>query len=465
MLKKITPRILLMGLVPVALLSCKGKGEDSAQPAADEGCTKPTAHAGDSTTLPLGSQVTVDGGGSAWCEDHAADAITFTWIFESTPKDSSIDEFSLSDNRNSTAVSADFIPDVPGEYVISLRVNDPDNASEPSFVIATISSDDLPPSADCGEDLLGRAGTASTLDGSSSNDPEGAELTYLWNVAAVPDCSKLHAESLFDRSSPSPTIIPDCGGLFVVSLVVTDGLQDSAPVFCTVDATSDNQPPIASAGTNEIVSSCADNPFQLNGWASFDEEGNALTYKWSLQTAPEGADPTAYGFDDDTLVNPLFTWDVPGDWTFLLQVNDGETWSAPDSVTHTINGDDKNNAPSAVAGSDISISTTAPCSSGGSSGWECGPCEITTAELDGSGSHDPDIDILHFLWTETDGTLSFSSTQTAISTVTFPSVEPGYGETVSSSHEVTLAVEDCSLSDNDHITITYQCTGVYDYGW
>jgi hypothetical protein len=465
MLSLTRPTLHWICLSSLLLVSCKGKDGDSAAAPGDDVCGKPVANAGTSRALPLGSLVTADGSASTWCEKHALEDISYVWTFETVPADSAIAEDSLSDNRTSTAFQVEFVPDVPGEYVLSLRVNDPDNASEPDYVVNTVTSDDLAPTADCGGDHAVLAGQAAVLDGSDSADPEGAALTYNWAVASIPGCSSLKPESLFDRSTTTPSIIPDCAGVFVVSLVVNDGLHDSDPDFCTIDAESNNQTPVASAGDSGIISTCTDNPFQLNGWGSYDPDGDALSYQWSVGIAPEGADSAVYGFGDAEVPAPYFTWDVTGEWTFLLQVSDGTIFSAPDSVIYTINGTGENNAPSANAGGNVTVSTTAPCTRDSSYVWTCEPCETLDVELDGSASGDPDDDFLQFQWTEDTGELNFSSTSTAITTVTFPPVDAEYGVTQSSSFEVQLHVEDCSLSDNDRITVTYECTGEYDSGF
>ena len=70
-----------------------------------------------------------------------------------------------------------------------------------------------------------------------------------------------------------------------------------------------------------------------------------------------------------------------------------------------------------------------------------------------------------FAWSNTEELLTFSSTDTAITTATFPTVVAEYGVTHTSSYEIRLDVQDCADEDNDHITVVYQCTGNYDYGW
>ena len=147
---KTTLALFLTASLP--LLSCKGKDGDSAKADEEVGCEKPYADAGSSGAVPLGAKVTIDGSNSSYCADHTADDITYTWLFESVPGDSSLSDATLEDNESSTATQIEFVPDVPGEYVLSLRLTDPDNTSEPAYVITTVTSDDLSPTASCGGD-------------------------------------------------------------------------------------------------------------------------------------------------------------------------------------------------------------------------------------------------------------------------------------------------------------------------
>jgi len=445
----------------VLAIGCGGKGDDSAGGTEDLGCDRPLAEAGDSQSLPLGARVTLDGSASTWCNTYEESQITYTWSFQGVPTDSSVGDASLSENRTSTATRPDFVPDVPGEYSLSLRINDPTNASEPDWIVVTISSDDVPPTADCGADQEGTVGHATTLNGSESFDPEGAEISYTWSVSSVPECSNLTSASLFDQGTVSPSVIPDCAGLYVASLVISDGLNWSEPDFCTIDVTADNRMPVAGAGVGGAVPACADNPFSLNGHASYDLDGDLLTYAWSVVSTPAGADPDVYGFSDPTAVGPFFTWDVPGEWSFRLQVHDGTLLSAPDVVTYIVTGEAGNNSPTANAGGDLTVEVIGECEITTTYTWECSECPATTVELDGSGSSDPDGDTLSFAWAEASETLPFNSTSLALVQIELPAMDAEYEESTTQEYDIQLDVADCTLGDEDRITLTHICTGEF----
>ncbi len=131
--------------------------------------------------------------------------------------------------------------------------------------------------------------------------------------------------------------------------------------------------PVANAGPAQ--SPQAGDTVILDGSASFDVDGDMLTYKWSIISKP--ASSTAE-LSDPTAVRPTFVMDMPGDFVVQLIVNDVTKDSAPDTVTISTN----NSAPVANAGADQT------------------PAVGDTVTLDGSASSDVDVDddILKYRW-------------------------------------------------------------------
>ena len=95
------------------------------------------------------------------------------------------------------------------------------------------SNSNTAPVADAGEDLKGKINSVITMDGSGSNDNDGDALTYSWTFTSTPTGS---TATLSDADTVNPTLIPDIGGLYVVSLVVNDGSVNSNGDSTTVRA-------------------------------------------------------------------------------------------------------------------------------------------------------------------------------------------------------------------------------------
>ena len=442
-------------LTLLSLVGCRNGSEKLDTAAVD--CDAPVAEAGADLTATLGGPVTLDAGASAFCQDRKDD-ISYEWSFEAVPTDSTIDTSALSDNQTISAVQPVFTPDVVGDYTLGLVVNDGVDASEMNYVVVSVVSGDQKPVADCGLDVETTVSVAASLDGSASYDPEGAELEYIWSLSDLPDCSDLDSSSIYNSAGPTPSVVPDCEGVFTVTLVVSDSINYSNPAICTVEASGVNDRPIASAGPSVSLGACADDPMPLDGTGSYDPEDDALSYSWSLYAAPSASTATDANFDDATLASPAFDWDVPGSYTFQLQVNDGDLDSAPDLVTMTIGETVDNRAPIANAGESQEIAETADCTSS-SYVWTCDDCSAVDLELDGSASRDPDEDSLSYTWSETTGSVIFSARYSAITDATIPAQAAAYGTANSITFDIELEVADCEASDSDGVQMIYSCTG------
>src|SRR5690606_13336778 len=202
--------------------------------------------------------------------------------------------------------------------------------------------------------------------------------------------------------------------------IVSDGRAQSAPD--TVRVTTANTPPTANAGRDRTVA--LGETVELDGSASTDPDGDQLTYAWTLDV-PAGS--TA-ALSDPSAIRPTFQVDAPGTYTASLVVDDGSAQSAADTVTL----DTLNSAPMAEAGPDRTVAVGA------------------LVELDGSGSSDPDGDVLSYQWTLTerpDG----SGAQ-----LTNPNVvDPSFVADVAGEYVASLTVHDgVRASDPDIVAIS-----------
>jgi len=96
----------------------------------------------------------------------------------------------------------------------------------------------------------------------------------------------------------------------------------------------DNKIPTANAGNDQSVTEGA--TVSLDGSASSDKDGDALSYKW---TAPSGITLSAETGAQSTFTAPEVTTDTQ--YTLSLMVNDGNDYSLTDDVVITVTNEDK----------------------------------------------------------------------------------------------------------------------------
>ena len=365
----------------------------------------PVANPGAAQSVVLGT-ITLDGSTSS---DANGDALTYKWALLSKPTNSNAALSSIS------AAKPTFAADLAGVYVFSLQVNDGKLDSAVVTTTVTASAVNVAPVANPGAIQSVVLGTV-TLDGSGSTDANGDTLTYKWVLLAKPIGS---AAALSSTTTAKPTFTADLVGVYVASLVVSDGKLSSEILTTTVTAAAANVAPVANAGPyqNMVVRTTA----TLNGTGSTDANpGDTLTYKWIMVSRPLASSAT---LTSDTATRPTFFADVVGDYVFSLQVNDGKLASNMSYVTVTAGA--ANVAPVASAGTAQTVARGA------------------TVTLDGSGSTDANNDILIYRWTLTfrptgsNAVLSLSSLQ-----------KPTFVADVAGVYVATLVVNDGSLDSN-----------------
>lgn len=287
----------------------------------------PVANAGPDQSTFVTQMVTLNGSASS---DVDGDPLTFAWTFVSKPSGSTT---ALSDP---TAVHPTFVVDEPGTYKLQLLVSDGFVSSAPAFV--TITTQNSAPVASAGSDQTVLVSQTVSLDGSHSSDVDGDPLTYSWALLSVPTGS---SAALDNATAVRPTFVADRAGTYIAQLIVSDGSLSSGPA--TVRISTGNTAPVANAGPDQTVATRR--VVFLNGAASSDADGDALTFQWSFTSRPPGS---SAALTDATSIAPSFTPDQPGTYVAQLVVNDGKANSAPDTVSITTT----NSAPLANAGAD-----------------------------------------------------------------------------------------------------------------
>lgn len=236
---------------------------------------------------------------------------------------------------------------------------------DPTDLVWTVSGNSRP-IANAGPDQSAKVNQTVRLDGSTSSDMDGDELTFRWTVANKPTGSTV---TLSSSTSVQPTFTVTAAGTYEFQLIVNDGSADSVPD--TVKISTTNSVPTANAGPDQTVQ--LNSQVTLDGSKSSDPDGDPLTYQWTLFTKPQ---TSTASLTNPTTVSPSFTADKPGAYHARLVVSDGKVTSTEDIVIVST----ENSAPVANAGPDLTGTVN------------------QLIQLDGSGSSDVDGNTLTYQW-------------------------------------------------------------------
>ena len=147
-----------------------------------------------------------------------------------------------------------------------------------------------------------------------------------------------------------------------------------------------NKPPIAIAGADQVIMLPTDSVL-LDGRSSSDPDGTISAWHWKKISGP--ASFTIYS---ERTSSPVVRTLVRGVYQFELKVTDDKNLSATDTVQIVVNDPSQPNRPPVTdAGTDQTINLP-----------------TNTVNLDGSGSTDPDNNIISYQWTKISGPSSFS---------------------------------------------------------
>lgn len=286
----------------------------------------PVANAGADHSVVTGTLVSLDG--SASFDPSGLTPLVYQWSLGTIPSGSAATLSSTS------AVGTDIVPDVSGDYVVNLTVQNSAGVWDPTpdhTVIHVNNAPVVPPVSDAGPDLTGDRGTTIGLTGLASYDPSGyTPLTYAWTVVSVPASS---TAALSSSTSSTPTFVADKVGAYTFDLRVTNShaVADPSPdrVRVTVTAPPPSEP-VADAGADQSTQPLL--VVTLNGTASYDPAGlTPLTYQWTFTSRPSGS---TTALSSTSASQPTFFADIAGRYEFDLTVKNTQgVWdSTPDHV-------------------------------------------------------------------------------------------------------------------------------------
>ena len=319
----------------------------------------PEANAGDDLIADSGDSVTLSGSGT----DGDGHIVSYTWLSgnpniilhnENTrvarftaPTLLSSDEsiiltFELRVVDNLGAIGTD---------TVNVTINPPDSSG------AVPNDDNIPPTANAGNDQTAAQGSTVILDGRESLDIDGLISTYSW-ISIDPSINIINNNSAVATFIAPTLTAGTISQSYNFQLTVTDdgGKIATDTVTVTVMGIS-NQPPQANAGNDQTVIS--GNIVTLDGSGSLDPDMNEYTYLWIRLS---GTGDNSISLSDSTVQMPTFTSDtlMAGNAAvthiFRLTVTDIHGAFSYDDVTITVDPPEPiNTAPVANAGNDVTI--------------------------------------------------------------------------------------------------------------
>ena len=273
------------------------------------------------------------------------------------------------------------------------------------------------PVVDAGPDQTVASGSAVTLDGSGSAPAKTQGVVYSWGRPA-----EFSQVALSNFLAVQPTFTAPTGPAeitFTLTVIIVSGSSSvSASDTVTITVLAPPRPPIANAGSDQIVR--YGDTVTLDGRGSADPDGDQITYSW---THASGLTTNLTGSNTS---QPTFTApSSAGTITFTLTVSDGAL-SDTDDVIITVTPP---LPPIADAGPDQTVRIG----------------DMIT--LDGSNSSDPNGDPLTYMWEQSSGTpVSIDNPTSEHITLSAPD-SPG-------KLVFTLTVNNGTNSDTDNVTIT-----------
>ena len=283
-----------------------------------------------------------------------------------------------------------------------------------------------PPVANAGSDQTVDEGSAVTLDGSGSSDPDDGIASYLWSQTDGPGVTLSNPTS--DKTTFTAPNFVSGNDTLTFRLTVTDHGSQSTGDTVTITVSDVNQPPIANAGSDQTILAVGVT-VTLNGSNSSDADDGIVSYFWQQTAGP------AITLSNNAAAQPTFV--APNvaaggeSLRFSLTVTDASGDQDADICIVVVSVD--NLPPTADAGVNRVVN------------------EGDTVTLDGSSSSDSDGTIATYLWEQTAGkAVSLSDMTTAQPTFTSPNAGP-QGESLTFNLTVT---DDQGLQNSDEVTIS-----------
>jgi len=241
----------------------------------------PIANAGVTQNVLKSSLVVLDGSLST---DPENDVLTYSWVILTQPSGVSL--------SNANTVSPSFTPDADGPYLIELTVSDTSANTSIDTITVVASTANAAPVAQAGSDVSADVNEVIALDGSLSSDAEGLISSYTWSVITKPGGST--ATLLSSTTVVNPNFTGDVSGTYVVQLIVSDGILNSAPDTVTVTVSQAQ----AVKKTGQVLST-------VSGDDGSYQKGAALDYTLAADIVSDGVTGLMWQDDNPTVSSPI----------------------------------------------------------------------------------------------------------------------------------------------------------------
>ena len=309
----------------------------------------------------------------------------------------------------------------PGTYVLRLTASD-SQLSTSDEVIVMVDPANLPPVVGAGADQTVTLPAGASLNGTITDDgaPTGGSLSARWSVTSGPG-----TVSFGDAHQAATTATFDTPGTYVLRLTAGDtDYEASDEVSVTVNPQRPNEPPTVSAGADRSITLPVDN-VTLNGTATDDglPAGSTLALAWS-QTGGPGT--VTFGTPEQATTTAQFA--EAGTYTLRLTAADSEL-TAFDEIVVTVTP--PNQAPTASAGPDQTITLSQPANLNGTVGDDGLPTGSSVSST----------------WTKVSGpgSVTFGNAGVTVTTATF---------TETGAYVLRLTATDSELTASDELTVT-----------
>ena len=175
--------------------------------------------------------------------------------------------------------------------------------------------------ADAGIDQTVIGGQIVQLDGSRSHAKDQKEISYLWTA---PEGIVLSSYTIANPTFVAPEVNENT--TFAFTLVVNDGIENTAPDEVIITVRAANRLPIANAGSNQTVLS--GKMVVLNGNGSFDPDNDLISFTW------EALSPSVVIENPDKSLCYFIAPELSEETVFeiVLRVSDWLQSSIPDTV-------------------------------------------------------------------------------------------------------------------------------------